>query len=134
VGKYEVFVDEVTLELVVPAVVQVLLPHQISDAYVAELGGLRQSRRRRCLARPGCPRHQYVRLSSTSYATVLRHGTLLSLLPLLLCLIRFGKVRSTARLRQSVLNVVSSPMDYCFVSLEKVIGPTLSNMFFVQKT
>jgi len=87
VGKYEVFVDKVTLELVVPAVVQVLLPHQISDANVAELSGLCQSRRRRCLARPGCPCHQYVRLPSTSYATVLLHGTLASLLLLLLYLI-----------------------------------------------
>ncbi|KAK9018001.1 hypothetical protein V6N11_000991 [Hibiscus sabdariffa] len=59
-GIYEVFVDNVALEVVVPAIVQVLLPDQISDVYMAEIGGLRQSSRRRRLASPGSPRHQYV--------------------------------------------------------------------------
>ena len=39
--EYEVFIDEVTVKLVVPAVMEVLLLAQISDDDVTELGSLR---------------------------------------------------------------------------------------------
>ena len=39
--EYEAFIDEVTIKLVVPAVMEVFLLDQISDDDVAELGSLR---------------------------------------------------------------------------------------------
>ena len=39
--EYEAFIDEVTVKLVVPAVMEVLLLDQIFDDDVAELGSLR---------------------------------------------------------------------------------------------
>lgn len=48
------------LELVVPAVVQALLPDEVADADVAELGGLGEGARRRRLPRPGRARDEYV--------------------------------------------------------------------------
>jgi len=41
IWEYEVFIDEVTIKLVVPVVMEVLLLDQISDDDAAELGSLR---------------------------------------------------------------------------------------------
>ena len=57
------------VELVVPSVVQVLLSDEFADVNVAELGGLRQRKRRRCLACAWRSRHQDVRL----LPAILRH-------------------------------------------------------------
>lgn len=58
---YQVLVDDVALKLVVPSVMEVLLPDEVADVDVAELGCLRQGGAHRRLASPWGPSHQNVR-------------------------------------------------------------------------
>lgn len=57
----QVLVDDVAIELVVPAVVQSLLPRQIADVEVVHPGGVGQERARRRFPCPRRSRHKHVR-------------------------------------------------------------------------
>lgn len=69
---HQVFIDDVAIEFLVPAVMQVLLFDQISDIYVAELRRLRQSGRCRRFAGSRSSCYQYIGL--LPFVTILRHG------------------------------------------------------------
>ena len=71
---YEVFVEEIALELVVPAVVETLLLDQITNVDVAEIGSLGEGRRRRRFASPRRASYEYVwPLSFRPSAAILCH-------------------------------------------------------------
>lgn len=71
----EVFVDDVTLEFLIPTIVQVLLLDEVADVDVAELGGLSQRRSRRGLPSSGCTGYEQVGFppAPTATAVTLRH-------------------------------------------------------------
>ena len=69
---YQVLVDDVALEVVVPAVVEALLADEVADVDVAEARGFGEEGAGRRLPRARRARHQHVRPRAPSGAAVRR--------------------------------------------------------------
>jgi hypothetical protein len=70
---YQVLVDDLALEVLVPAVMEALLTNEVTNVDVAEAGSVGEEGARRRLTGPRRPRHQHVRARpSRAAATVLR--------------------------------------------------------------
>jgi len=68
---YQIFIKNVRIKLIIPAIMQVLLFDQISNIDVVELSGFSQSSWCGCLSCPRCTSHQNVWLPSLD--TVFHH-------------------------------------------------------------
>jgi hypothetical protein len=72
VGAYQVLVDDVALQVLVPAVMEDLVTNEVADVDVAEAGGVGEEGACRRLTGPRRPRHQHVRARPSQAAAVLR--------------------------------------------------------------
>ena len=68
---YQVLVDDVALEVIVPAVVEALLADEVADVDVAEARSFGEEGARRRLPRARRPRHQHVRPRAPPFAAAI---------------------------------------------------------------